>query len=362
MSNGSAGGGGSFTFPTRPAGSTAARDRAEITVKGHKFDDWESVWVQLPAAEGWPFFRFTVAEREASAGIMNSVGQFQTLDECTITMGGVKVIEGVIEVRQVAYDAGSHHVELQGRGLTAWPARSSVHVKNGELDGKTLEEACKKALEGYKSQVKTVGKVPSTKFDKIQVQPGEMIWDFMERLARPRGVVLGIDHEGNFLLIGQNAQSSGGSTDLIEGKNIKRMQCVFDDKDTYQHYITTGSNAGTDEHWGPKVSRELNATYKGSQKQKCLLTTPIEHPVLSKEEIDQRCEYEAKQREYTSITASVVVQGWFRTQDNLWWPNDVVHVKSPMCPLDQQLGIQHVTFTQELNGGTQTTLDLVRPN
>jgi hypothetical protein len=39
---------------------------------------------------------------------------------------------------------------------------------------------------------------------KLQNEKGELIWDFLERIARPRGVVMGSDELGNILLIGNH--------------------------------------------------------------------------------------------------------------------------------------------------------------
>jgi hypothetical protein len=46
---------------------------------------------------------------------------------------------------------------------------------------------------------------------------------------------------------------------------------------------------------------------------------------------------------------------------NLWRPGDNVYVYSSMCPLDMVMKIQTVTFTQDRNQGTLTTLDCVAP-
>jgi prophage tail gpP-like protein len=51
--------------------------------------------------------------------------------------------------------------------------------------------------------VKTIGTLNPTPFARLQVEPGEKLWDFLERIARPRGIVMGSDHLGNFLLIGE---------------------------------------------------------------------------------------------------------------------------------------------------------------
>jgi prophage tail gpP-like protein len=91
------------------------------------------------------------------------------------------------------------------------------------------------------------------------------------------------------------------------------------------------------------------------------LITPAEQPVKTKAEVCARATYEAIWHNGTEITADIVVYGWLRDGVNLWRPGDFVHVYSPMAMLDMALAIQKVTFTQDRNTGTLTTLHLVSP-
>ena len=54
--------------------------------------------------------------------------------------------------------------------------------------------------------------------------------------------------------------------------------------------------------------------------------------------------------------------GWFKpgTHD-LWRPGEKVFVNSPRAMLNQELSLRTVTFTQDNESGTQTTLDFVAP-
>ena len=354
MSNGN----GGLVIPSRSANSQVPKDRAEITVGGQKADDWETVWVQLRAKEGWDFFRFTTVEREASAGLFGSATQFNVEQPCKISIGGVQVIDGLIETRQVAYDAGRHHVELQGRSISSTAMRSSVHVKDGKFDGLSLKEAIEKAIKGYPLKVKVLGTIPDAPFDKLQAFPGEQIWDFAERICRPAGVVVGTDHENNLILAKQ--YTGRGGANLIEGVNIKHMQCVFDVTQVYQNYMFLNSHNESDRKWGQSIT-QMRANYRGPYRYKTILTTPSEQTVGEQSKLDDRAKFETDMREYARISATVVVQGWFRDESTLWWPWDQVQVQSPMCPLDETLCIAAVTFTQKSTGGTQATLDLANP-
>ena len=96
-------------------------------------------------------------------------------------------------MRQVAYNATSHGVMLIGKSVTAWAARSSVDTKTGSFDGKNILQVAQEVLAPYPVGIKTVGQIDLTPFVHLQNEKGELIWDFLERLARPRGIVMGSD-------------------------------------------------------------------------------------------------------------------------------------------------------------------------
>ena len=162
-------------------------------------------------ADSFTYFRFTAAERDpiftkqgSFPAVAKAAVQARTI-RCTILLAGQLAVTGFIETRQVAYDANQHGVMLIGKSWTAPAARSSVDTKTGNFDKKNILQVAQEVLADYPVGLKVVGTLDLTPFDKLQNEKGELIWDFLERIARPRGVVMGSDEAGNFLLIGEHA-------------------------------------------------------------------------------------------------------------------------------------------------------------
>jgi prophage tail gpP-like protein len=341
---------------------------AELVVRGQKFDDWESVWVQRRWKDSYSVFRFTAAERDTIFGQtakgtvpLWSKLQFKPDDPCLINLAGITAITGVIETRQVAYDANNHAVMLIGKSFTAIPAKSSVDTKTGSFDKMSARQIAEKVLQNYKPQVglKIIGALNEKPFDKMQNNPGELIWDFLERIARDRGIIMGSDHLGNFLMIGEHSMPI--VTDLIEGINIKACQCIITRQYSYYQYRVDGQAQASDDNSGPRASQMSAAVMGSLLKMKSVLITPLEEPVKTIAELYDRARNEAKWRKGTEISATITVQGWLCDGKNLWTPGDNVMVRSPMAMLNQPLKIMCATFTQDRNRGTETTLDLVDP-
>jgi len=328
-----------------------------IVVRGSRFYDWESVFVQHRWTEAFPLFRFTAAERDRPATLWEKL-QFQPGDECAIYLGGILAISGVILLRQASYDANAHGVMLQGVGMTWYATRGSIIDEKGNFDGQTFEQVARKVIAPFGVGVKTIGTLNATPFEKLQVEPGENLWNFLERIARPRGIVMGSDHLGNLLLIDNH--SSLVSAELVEGDNILKCQATISKEAMFSDYIVRGQTPASDDQYGRQAS-EQEARIKGSAKRYSPILTPAEQPVKNLAELADRAKNESVWHEGTEIRASITVQGWMMPGGGLWRAGDLIAVQSPMAMLNMGLKIDTATFTQDSTSGTLTTLELVAP-
>jgi prophage tail gpP-like protein len=337
-------------------------ETATLKVRGSVFSDWKSVWVQSRYAEDAPLFRFTATEREPIPNLWTKL-QFKPGDSCEIELGGLLVVTGIIETRQVAYDANNHAVQLEGVGVTRWASRSSVKHPTGNFNNKTFEQVGREVLAPYEVGLEIIGKLNAIPFKVLQLHPGETVWDFLERIARPRGIIIGSNEKGEFLFIDHHIGSV--VEQLEEGKNILKCQAIITVKHTYKEYPVRGQTAASDDQHGTDASEQECYAYGSTAPRFSHLLTPAEQPVWGKGEICDRAHNEAIWHEGTVINVTVTVQGWLRRRAGglkaLWRAGDDVYIKSPMAMLNEILKIQTVTFTQDRESGTLTTLELVAP-
>jgi prophage tail gpP-like protein len=338
------------------------REVATVQVGAAVFTDWETIWLQHRLAESHSIFRFTCAERDPIPG----VNEFQKLqwrpgDPAAVLLGGVPAFAGVIIERQVAYDGTSHSVQLTGKGQTYWGAESSVDTtdNNGNFDGMTVQQVYETVFGKYPGGKLIWGTPNPRPFPYLSCQPGEKNWDFVERICRPRGMVLGSDFAGNYLLIGPHTPPL--IYRCIEGENIKKLQMIWN-KDYFKTSYGIQSQAqGSDDQNGTAAS-EMECQVHGNANIHSELHTPAEQPVKTKEELCERAQFEQIWVEGAEIECHVTVQGWFPPGfDDIWRVGMNVYIWSPMACLDMILKIQTATFTQDNNSGTQTELELVLP-
>jgi prophage tail gpP-like protein len=342
--------------PTRFSyGELRSRETAVVRVNGKDFYNWESVYVSTAWGAPYPDFRFTSTEDTPAPGVWLNL-QFKPGDVCTIFLGGVQAIDGIIISRQTSYNAASHGVMLQGVGIQYKAARASHVDSDGNFDGLNFEGIVDRILKPHEAKPSYMGTIDKTPLT-AQIQPGESNWQFLERIGRIVGVIIGHDKEGHILFIGSHQGDSKAT--LTEGENILSCQATISIDGLFSRYIFRGQFPATDSFYGPDAA-EQEASAPGTMSGYCPLVTPLEQP-CSTAQMANRATNESKWREGSSIQAVIVVQGWFKPDGGLWTPGEAIFVKSPSAMLDQVLKVQQVTYLQDRNQGTLTQLHLVPP-
>jgi prophage tail gpP-like protein len=326
---------------------------ATLELGGGKFSDWETVWIQTNYADGFSQFRFTCAERESVRS-----AQIEPGETCSIKLGDQLAVTGVILTRQVAFEANSHGVMLQGVSMTWYAGRGSVMSKDGRYDNMSFQDITKKVLQPTGVKYEFIGNISENKFRVVQVWPGETIFAFLERIGRDRQVIIAHDKEGKFLFVGEHSAENIGS--VVEGQNLLSCQAVVSEVAKHSEYTVRAQCPGrNDKKYREAAHQEARAP--GGAKFYSPLLTPMEHPVNTDKEVETRCNMEQMWHEGQDRQVTAVVQGWFTQGGTLWEAGKDVNFISPMAMMNELLKIQVVTFTQDSKSGSLTTLLLVAP-
>jgi prophage tail gpP-like protein len=335
-----------------------ADEKATLIVGGKKFEDWETVWVQRIRGDGFHQFRFTAAERDlASQGYAQL--QIKPEDECIIELAGDLAINGMVVTRQAAFDEGNHGVLLQGVSKTWAAARAGIVHETGNFDGKTFMQIAEEVLKPTGVKGTKIGTIGETPFRLAQVHPGENIFQFLTRLATDAKVLVSCTKDGDFLFVGEHKPQSLGA--LIEGQNIRKCQATISVSAQRSEYILR-NQGGADDKDNMRKQSEQEAKETGKLKKVYSpIVVPNEQPTWTPKELQERAKNESMWTEAQAIQATVVVQGWTAGNGKIWEEGKSVSIKSKMAMLDMELVIQSVTFTQDNNSGTLTTLLCVPP-
>jgi prophage tail gpP-like protein len=335
---------------------------AHLVINDRIFKDWQSVMVRQPWKEPFYEFQFSCSEGSPIPKAW-AEQQIKPGDRCTIFLAGQLALTGWVNVRQVAYSAEQHGVIIQGRGLPQDAHDSSVVHPTGQFKGSSWQAIASAVLKPFQLSLVILGQIPSEPFKDAQVHPHETAWEFIERLARMRGITLSSNAEGAVIAAGGQGGGASGSA-LVEGVNILEAREIINDLYSHNPYLFRAQMNGDDKKWGPDVTH-VPWTVLANQliKRYRPLIGFSEMPGL-KPDLTKRVGMEAGFRQGASVWVQIIVQGWLRDGGKLWTPGDgpgnAVHVTSPMLIIDEDLYIKVATFTQDDKMGTRTTLDLVR--
>jgi prophage tail gpP-like protein len=337
---------------------------AEIHVGGMIYRDWQNFLVRIEAASGLREFQFTTAELDPPPN--NPAGwwvyRIRPGDYVEIYLAGQLVLTGYVNVRVASYDSHSHQVQIMGRSVHQDSHDSSAVHDTGEFKNQTWEQIARTVLgkRGIGLEMKGDTGPP---FEKAEIHWGETDIHFLDRLARKAGIVMVAGAGKTMLAYNIKDNPAGSGVALIEGQNILRGVCTIRDDYAFDKIIGIGQNFSSDEHWGPQVAQMKNmlAGLGGRENRSRIL---VIEDVANMADLKTRTSTEAAWLGSTIIECEIDVFGWLRNNGisgSLWevWEN--VHVTSPMLMLDQDLTVKTVTFHQDVENGTQTTLELVRP-
>lgn len=339
-------------------------ETAVLTVGGRDYKDWESVQVKHALQQRPPYTcRFTCSE---GLPIANNFATMQIKPgmDCSVTLAGHPAFKGTVMTRQVYYDAHRHHIEIQC-GTFAELSTSSVITKTGEWKDKTFQQIGQEVLDkfGYKMKFEG-GSPPNTKFPRVSVTPGETAQDFLDVLGRSISQQLGgtvkftADENENFVVV---LGPSGGQDSITEGKDIIIGREIIYNMAAAGTAPVISQMTGNNKEWGAKVAHVpfVQETMQTIGQKFIPGVIFSEIPTSSKEVMKGRATTENGWLSDDQITVTATVWGWERPSGGLWKRNQQVSVFSPMLIMHGDvLKAKSVTFSQDNNTGTRTTLEL----
>jgi prophage tail gpP-like protein len=336
-----------------------AAEFAELIINGTPFRDWTSVQVTREFGQGASYAQFTCTEAVGADGAFAknwASMQIKPGDACTIRLAGQPVITGWVYMRQTSFDAGRHGVQILAMSLTKDAVDSSAPVSTGEFKNQNWEAIARRVLQPH--GVGLVMRAAGTKpFERADIIPGETVFQFLERLARQRGLALTDDAQGNMVAV-DKFTNAGGAARLVEGQNIIAARVTIQNLALNGPYADLSQATGNDERNGKKAS-QIRGEHPGIDRFRPMEIVG-EHPAINQEEATARAKLEGGWRDGEEINAEVTTYGWQKPDGGLWEVGQPVYVWSPMAMLDMNLYAQSVTFTQDDGGGTLTSLGLVR--
>lgn len=324
--------------------------KVELKVNGAKYEGWETVTVQksIEAAAGG--FMLSVHDTKETWPI-------QTNDKCELVLEGKTVITGYVDKVDIGVAGKTHSISVSGRDAAGDLVDCSVEYKSAEFTNQTLLQIATTICAPFGVKVAAKTSIGAA-FPKFAIQPGETVWQAMDRMARQRGVLIISDGKGGIEFIQPGGTDSGVS--IVEGQNMLSGSASFDVQERYSRYVVKGQTVGTDDAFG-STAAQIAATATDPNVNRYRPLVVISEGNTDAGQAKTRAEFEASTRAARSGVFTIDVQGWQKNDEGaLWLPNELVTCKVPSLYLDGKMLVSSVDYTQSINGGTTAKLKLAR--
>lgn len=321
----------------------------ELVVRGQVYSGWTSLTVTRSMEALAPDFALSVAEAwsQAATPIPIAAG-----DAVEVRYRGDPVYAGWIDVDELAYDATSHVLTLEGRAKTEDLVDCSAKHASGEWSNVGLLQIARDLGRPFGISVSSEADLGAP-FDKFALQEGESVHEALERAGRMRGVLLMTDRAGDLVLT--RATSSRRTATVIEaGRNALRGRRRTDLRDRYRTYTVKSQVPGRDTFYGPHAAEpSAQATDSGIRRYRPLTLLAESQETA---ELTKRATWERNVRAGRSQRLSYTVPGW-ENAEGLWTPNVLVPVKDRLARVDGELLVVSVALRRD-DEGQVTDLEL----
>jgi prophage tail gpP-like protein len=273
-------------------------------------------------------------------------------DEVTISATGTLLLTGYVRDVKPSYDAGgSRDLSLSFVSKTVDATETSVEHTSGEVLDKNLADIARE-FDTLGIGVEDDGGLPAEPRHKLD--PGESLFETIERRARGRGILIHDTPEGKLKLATKPAGMHSGG--LRRGVNIKAASATLTGKDRHSEVSVRGQTTVGGE--SPQLRGQAKATDSGVKRRRPLI---IQHEgEILVDRMKTRAEWHLKRGAGLAVTASVTTIGWRDDAGTIWTPNYLVMVEDDWIGINGIMIIKSVTLNQD-DGGTTATLSLADP-
>lgn len=348
-------------------------DEVNVIINGTEYQDFTDVQVTKSIETLAGTFRIATT----SSALINF--PIKVFSECQILVAGTQVINGYIEKLTISYtDGNAHDITVSGRDRTADIIDSTVKDKPSNYNPPiTLKAFTERVLKAYNlSNIKVIEQTPIPEFkkndSKLSGTLGESLFDYIQRYAHKRQVLMTTNGDGNIVFL--RAPTQRYNTHLILSENapatILEAKIDYDTSKMFNEYICHAqenpTSGGDDTQYS--ISTKKTSGIK-STSVKPVIDDEVRNSRIytfeadsstNEETIEKRAKWEANFRRSQMKKWSYTIQGFIAKDDKkIWEPGYLIRVIDDFANTDSILLISSVIYQQNLAQGTRTVLKLV---
>jgi prophage tail gpP-like protein len=312
-------------------------------------------------------FRFDAVAPDAQAL------PFKGGEECKVIVDGEPVLTGSIEVVDVDFDGSDHKIIVSGRDKTANILDSRIdRIDDIRGDGLTLKSLIERVISELGLDIEVVDEANPPPFngaeDIAAPEPGDNAFEFIEKYAQKRQVLLTSNSDGNIVITSNSGQVADGRVQHIidaDDNNVISGRFRFDTTGRYNLYRISSDLNPTALNLSGNIDISSIVNQSGvvvdSDIRPGRQLIIISNIPFSDAACEDRAKWEADIRRARGLVYSVRVPQ-FRVggdQGDLWRINRIYQIVDDFVGKIEPMLCNSVTFTFDVNNGRNTNLGFV---
>ncbi len=287
---------------------------------------------------------------------------FSRGDECIIYADGEQVVKGYVEIISGSGSSNSHVIDITGRDRCSDIVDSSLNAMKDIRPPISFKQIVEIIVSSIGSDLDVID-YTDVRFDKaedlISPERGDNAFQFLEKLARKKNVILSSNSDGDVVI--QNSIGKYVDAIILNSKgnpnnNVIQYSFSYDDTGRFNRYEVVGNqNINVISNLGSSIPRKV-VNQRGfvidsriREGRQFVLAT--ENPGSSSL-MESRASWELNIRRARSRTYNAVVSGFRNQSGELWSTNTLVRVLDEHAQIDDIMLINSVIYRMEGSGRT----------
>lgn len=278
---------------------------------------------------------------------------FRNSPPCRILANGSPVLTGHLEKYSPRFDENTYEMTVSGRSKTGDLVDSSHGHKKGEFLNKAPRAIIDEISGEHGVAIKGGGGARAR--EVFRLNPGETVFEAVERLARRDGFSFTDTEDGNLHLFDQPDENHAGQ--LIEGRDFASGSAAFDSSKRFRKTEVRGQASLDHEADNLQIQTEVEDE-NGARARRKIIVAP---EFLRQQDAKRRAQHHRDRAAGRGITCEFSVARWRDAGGAFWAPRKLIYIESPSLGVAQMMMLESVVLKQGERDGTTADLSFVDP-
>ncbi|MBR0653302.1 hypothetical protein GXW78_26855 [Roseomonas terrae] len=338
--------------------------RVVLTVNGTEWSGWTELEIMRSIERVAGGFALGLTDRWVGQAERRPI---RPGESCTVAVDGEVLITGWIDDVEPSYDHQERNLLVRGRDRTGDLFDCAAVHRPFEMLGLKLDAIAQRLCQPFNIPV-TAQVDMGRPFGRFAIQPGETVWEAIERGCRQRAVLPMPDGKGGLLLT--RAGEAGAAAAPLrlggDGGNILAGQMTLSAKELFSEYVVMGQQASSSamDIFAPGASDrpERPASSPSARLRDPAVTRYRPTIVLAEMQgtgltLAQRAEWQRAVAVGKAVRGNYTVQDW-RAGEKHWQPNTLVRITDRFAGFDDVELIIAATRMRLTEAGTLTEIEV----